>query len=127
MDVTGQLIEGIWNDPTTRLVCCYLPIIGIAIFAAIAFFRRMGEKQRAGTVLAHKEGWGEDICQTIISKRINPDMTEEMVLLAWGKPNKVETKELTRQGQKTRWIYGQPRKGANYVWFTNGVVTRIQK
>lgn len=127
MDVMGQFIEGIWNYPPTRLACCIVPAIVMLAYFAAQLQRLQRERERVATILSHKDEWEEDICQSLINRRIGIDMTEEMVRLAWGKPSRIENKELTRRGQKTRWIYGQPRKGANYVWFTNGKVTKIQQ
>jgi hypothetical protein len=53
-------------------------------------------------------------------------MTKEQVRLAWGKPSYTDQQEVTKRGEKVRWVYGAPRKGARYVWFTNDTVTKIK-
>jgi hypothetical protein len=58
--------------------------------------------------------------------RLAADMTQEMVHLAWGYPTSVDEQETTAKSSKERWVYGQPRKGANYVWFVNGKISKIQ-
>ena len=84
------------------------------------------DEERQAEIWQHQAEWGEGICRMLVQKEIALDMTEEMVRLGWGDPSNREMKELTKKGQKTRWVYGQPRKGARYVWFTGGKVTKIQ-
>lgn len=85
------------------------------------------EAARKEAVMAHQSEWGDVTCQTILERDIDLGMTEEMVRLAWGEPTTTEMKEVTVKGSKTRWIYGVPRKGARYIWFTNGEVSRIRQ
>ncbi len=73
--------------------------------------------------------WGEVTCNRILDGKIAIGMTEEMVKLSWGFPNSIDDKEITKTGiVKERWIYGTPRKngGANYIWFSNGTVSKIK-
>jgi hypothetical protein len=108
----------------------FLVGIGVALVALILGIKnarlRKREAGRQAQIWFHLDTWGADICYTLTQKQIRPDMTEAMVRLAWGNPTQVELKELTREGQKTRWIYRQSRQGARYVWFTNGRVIQIQ-
>jgi hypothetical protein len=54
-------------------------------------------------------------------------MTPEMVVLSWGRPQKIDDREVLANGtRKERWIYGQKGKSANYVYFKNGLVERIK-
>jgi hypothetical protein len=74
----------------------------------------------------HIPDWGDEICQKLLNKTISLDMTQEMVRLSLGNPDTVDSQEITKTTQKERWLYGQPRKGAMYIWFTNGKVTKIK-
>jgi type II secretory pathway pseudopilin PulG len=88
---------------------------------------RKAEEQRQTEIRSHESDWGKDICESLISKEIRIDMTPEMIRLAWGQPNDIDQKELSKTGKsKERWVYGIPRRGANYVWFTDGKVSKIK-
>lgn len=78
------------------------------------------------SVMVHHPAWPDFILLTIIQHKVRPGMTSEMVLASWGRPNVIQKKEITKTGQKTRWVYGQPRRGAQYLWFTNDELTKIQ-
>lgn len=101
----------------------YLITFGIGIYLLIIW---RNESKRKNKILFHQNEWGSEICKTLICKKISIGMTEEMVLLSWGHPSKKETKEITANHKKTRWIYGTPRKNADYVWFKNGEVWKIK-
>jgi hypothetical protein len=117
-------------------------IVPIAIILILAFLayssyasaqaekkRRIEEeKKRREAILAHLPQWGEAVCQIIIERKIAPNMTREMVKLAWGMPKTIDQTETTAKGLvKERWVYGQPRKGANYIYFTDGKVAKIKQ
>ena len=99
-------------------------VIALVIWVVV---KQYSDSKRKASIMARKNEWGESVCETILNKRITIGMNEEMVTLAWGRPAKVETKEVSASGQKIRWVYGRPRKGANYIWFTNGRVSKIQQ
>jgi hypothetical protein len=84
------------------------------------------ENKRRTSIRAHQSEWGQDVCRDLISRRISIDMTQEMVKLSLGAPDTIDQQEITRTRTKERWIYGQPRKNATYIWFTNGKVTKIK-
>jgi heme/copper-type cytochrome/quinol oxidase subunit 2 len=81
---------------------------------------------KAAQVIATRGVWTDDQIVTILRRKLTIGMTAEMVIASWGKPNTIENKEVTAKGKKTRWIYGTPRKGAQYLWFTNNELTKIQ-
>jgi len=111
-------------------------IIGIAFLIAGGggfYLNSQMEKQRQAkrkafeaSVRAHAGEWGNEFCEMIIERRIALDMTQEMVMLAWGRPNIVDEKEITKKGNKERWVYGEPRRNARYIWFADGKVSKIK-
>jgi hypothetical protein len=103
-----------------------LCLVPAAPFIIYGVYKSRVESERRKKILAHDD-WPEDVRKALIAKRIAPGMSEEMVLLGWGRPSHIEQKEITATSVKTRWIYGTPRRGANYVWFKNGEVWKIQK
>ena len=126
----GQgVIAGIPISGQMRLLLlCSFAILFVGVLAILPLVASVwGEKQRKEKIRANKELWGEKICDSLIRRKIAIGMTEDMVLLAWGNPRRRENKELTATRKTTRWIYGQPRRGANYVWFVNGEVSKIQQ
>lgn len=119
--------------------------------------RKTQEDYRVQAILSHQAEWGNDMCQWMIDNRINPHkpatmdimnkysqwgkdncqrllqqkievgMSDEMVQAAYGKPPIVDEKETTARDEKYRFVYGRPRRDATYIWFKNGVVTKIKQ
>jgi cbb3-type cytochrome oxidase subunit 3 len=119
--------------------------------------RKTQEDTRAQAILSHKAEWGNEMCQWMIANKINPHkpatmnimnkyhdwgrdncqrllqqkieagMTAEMVEAAYGKPPVIDERESTAKDERYRYVYGRPRRDATYVWFKNGVVTRIKQ
>jgi hypothetical protein len=119
--------------------------------------RKTQEDTRTQTILSHKSEWGNDMCQWMIANRINPykpstinimnryrdwgrdncqrllqqkieaGMTAEMVETAYGKPPVIDERESTAKDERYRYVYGRPRRDATYIWFKNGVVTKIKQ
>jgi hypothetical protein len=116
------------GDPRNSSLWCmglfFLAFSGLGPLVVINSIRR--ENARKAAIQNHAAEWGADICQTLINKNIRVDMTEEMVRLAWNNPSYVDDVEITKNGKRERWVYGTPRRGANYVWFKNSVVTKIK-
>ena len=67
---------------------------------------------------------GGNVCKTIINREICPDMTKDMVLLAWGEPLVIENREATKESFTEKWVYTASPKPF-HVWFTDGVVNKI--
>jgi hypothetical protein len=108
-------------------VCCLgIVIIGILLFYSWHLAEKKKEAERQANINRRREEWGHKICDMLIDKKIAIDMNEQMVRLSWGDPATIETKEILQSGVKTRWIYGVPRRGAKYIWFKNGIVTKIK-
>ncbi len=107
------------------IVVIIVPII--AISANQKKHKQQIEEERRAKILEHESTWGKSICESIISRKIGIDMTQEMVKLAWGQPSDIDQKEISKTGKsKERWVYGIPRRGANYVWFADGKVSKIK-
>jgi hypothetical protein len=124
----GNILAAIPIRDETKLVLCGVALvvvpIGLIIFPSI--LQAFNENNRKSKIMAHKDEWGGEVCQTLVEQNISIGMTEQMVRLGWGNPNKVEDKELTEKGKIVRWVYGEPRKNVRYIWFTNGKVTKVQ-
>jgi hypothetical protein len=119
--------------------------------------RKSQEDTRTQAILSHRAEWGNDMCQWMIANKINPykpstinimnryrdwgqdncqrllqqkveaGMTDEMVKTAYGNPPVIDEKESTAKDERYRYVYGRPRRDATYVWFKNGVVTKIKQ
>jgi hypothetical protein len=118
-------------DGSTGSICTsfwfWFAIIAFVVFVGMrTFVEYRIERARRKAILAHCDEWGEKFCQAVIDKDVLIGMTEEMVRLAWGRPDKIDMREVTERGEKFRWIYGTPRKDAKYVWFTYGKVSKIK-
>ena len=85
------------------------------------------ELDRLEAIEEHQLEWGDYFTQVVTEKSLVPDMTPIMVQLSWGRPNAIDQQQITKTGiNKERWVYGIPRRGARYIFFTNGKVTKIQ-
>jgi hypothetical protein len=71
--------------------------------------------------------WGADNCQRLLQQKVEAGMTCEMVEAAYGKPPVIDERESTARDERYRYVYGRPRRDATYVWFKNGVVTKIKQ
>lgn len=119
--------------------------------------RKSQEDTRSQAILSHRAEWGDDMCQWMITNKINPHkpvtinimsryhdwgrdncqrllqqkieagMTCEMVEAAYGKPPVIDERETTARDERYRYVYGRPRRDATYIWFKNGVVTKIKQ
>lgn len=87
---------------------------------------RLRENKRREAIRARAGEWGSQTCEALVAKRIGIDMTQEMVLLAWGTPDYVDEKETTKKSARERWVYGRPRRGARYIWFADGKVSKTK-
>lgn len=122
-----------FNDPMMAL--CFHPIMIVIYLLVIGYIalrvihnrlNQKAEEERQTRIYARSDEWGKENCAALIRKSIDIDMTPEMVRLGWGKPNYIEEKSRTSRTVKVRWTYGEPRKGARYVWFTNDKVSKIE-
>jgi hypothetical protein len=110
----------------------FLALLLVTFVVLIWYSRRQNKlaalrkEQYRNEVMSHAAEWGEDVCLKILAGKIGIDMNEDMVRLAWGEPSHTDQHEVTKTTEKIRWVYGRPRKGANYVWFKNGKVTKIK-
>lgn len=85
------------------------------------------EKRRLELIEQMRGEWGDELCERLINKKVTLDMNQRMVASSWGKPDEVDQKTVSKTGiDRERWVYGEPRKGAQYVYFKNGLVDKIQ-
>jgi len=108
----------------TTIIC--LTIIGVVLVLYVIWFIKQ-ENERKAKILWYRGQWPEDIIEALLNKQVKIGMTMQMVRLGWGNPTTIEEKEITKTAQKIRWVYGEPRRGARYLWFTNDELTKIQK
>jgi hypothetical protein len=78
-------------------------------------------------IMSHYRDWGQDNCQRLLQQRIEPGMTDQMILASYGNPPVIDEKESTAKDQRYRYVYGRPRRDATYIWFKNGVVIKIKQ
>lgn len=114
------------DEQLVGLVCGVIPAIIIVIAVILAINAVINERRRKELIRNNVSLWGQDVCDALLAKRVRIGMTPEMVMLAWGKPSKIDEKETTAKSEKYRYVYGRPRKGANYIWFKNGVVSKLK-
>lgn len=97
------------------------------------FITQKSDTEQAGRVDAiwsHRRDWGEGLCRQLINRQLAPQMTPEMVRLAWGQPPDTETHSATEEvwnyvSGKVTFSSGQvavfsgeaPKTGRNPVWF----------
>lgn len=89
--------------------------------------KRRIEAKRLAFIEKLRPLWGDEVCDLITDKKVEIGMSKEMVLVAWGKPHKVDSAEITERFEKIRWVYGKPRINASYLTFKDGVVTSIKQ
>lgn len=82
---------------------------------------------RTREIMDKYQEWGKDLCQRLLLKRIGIRDTREMVRLALGAPTHVDEQLITERGGRFRWVYGKPRQRPTYIWFKNGYVTKIKQ
>jgi len=68
----------------------------------------------------YKKKFGVDNWQRILEGKVKIGMTDEMCLLSWGKPKKIN-ETITSGKVSEQWVYED-----NYLYFSNGVLTTIQ-
>ena len=147
----------LWKFLVDTKLIWLVPVIIIGLIVLIWYLKKQAEKKRIEAILAQKEEWGEEMCQWLIRMGFNPSnrhvlgimqhvdewksenckdllqrkislgMTDEMVRLSLGEPTSIDSTEINVRGKKFRWIYGIPRKGAAYIWFKDGVVTKVKQ
>jgi hypothetical protein len=71
--------------------------------------------------------WPEDLKIELAKKNIRLDMTKDMVLAAWGKPNDIN-RTVTANGTREQWVYGSygSRYKPKFLYFENGIMTAWQ-
>ena len=98
----------------------------VAVIWWIARPRRETESaERTDHIWEQRDVWGETICRQLLDRQVEPDMTPEMVRLAWGDPQSVRQPEPGVE----QWLYDDapPEKVTDYVLFKAGRVTTAAK
>lgn len=125
--ILAVIVIAILNFLVETKLIWFVPVIIIGIMVLKWFWKKQAEENRVARILAHQGEWGTDTCQQLIQEKICIGMTDDMVMMSFGKPTSIDSKELSTRDEKSRWIYGVPRKGATYIWFKNGKVTKIRQ
>jgi hypothetical protein len=140
----------------TKLIWLIPFIIGGIVFFRW-YQKRKNEEKRVEEIMAHSKDWGEEMCgwlienrinltdprierimsqfnslstktcQNLIQRKISIGMKAELVQLSLGAPTIIDNEEVTANSEKFRWVFGIPRKGATYIWFKNGEVSKIKQ
>jgi hypothetical protein len=114
------------NSGFLIFLCVIIFVVSMLVMVYGAYETAKKEERRRAAILTKQAEWGDALCQTLINKKIAPGMSKEMVALSWGNPRDIDKKEITKTGiDKERWVYGVPRKNANYIYFKNGEVDKI--
>jgi hypothetical protein len=78
------------------------------------------EEQRRRVIAA--KPWPDDIKRAVTDRKVQIGMTSEQVLLAWGRPEKIN-ETIRASSREEQWIYA----GSSYLYFTNGTLVTIQR
>lgn len=65
--------------------------------------------------------WPANVWSAIEARKVFVGMTQEQVIMSWGKPRKVNT-TITTSGKQEQWVCWNDA----YLYFTNGILTSIQ-
>jgi hypothetical protein len=118
----------------------FLGVIAIAVLIALVGKERERSKMSTpateavrevaltekGKVIKQKHsGWSNEFCNVISERKITLDMTKEQVLLAWGKPDHINT-ETRASLEQELWWYGNLAKGT-ILHFINGKLAYINE
>lgn len=111
----------------TALVLVSFIVVLVGLFVFINWRNNQHQKQfNARTDIP------EEFKTAILNKKVSIGMTEEMVRLAWGNPNRIEN-TTTEKGRVVRFRYGifklgsqRARGKVSEVHFTNGIVSKIK-
>ena len=62
----------------------------------MVFRERKTEAERRAKIGGHRDEWGDEICDSLLDKRIDIGNNEDMVHLTGGDPATIETKEIMK-------------------------------
>jgi hypothetical protein len=140
----------------SMLICVGMVVVIIGLASASWYLTKRAEEVRVKAILEHNREWGDDMCQwlikgnykltdshtaaimnnfgalgtdscqRLIQRTLEIGDSSDMVKLALGNPTSIDEQVMTEKDNKFRWIYGVPRRGATYIWFKNGKVTKIK-
>jgi len=78
--------------------------------------------------IAERDQWTEAAFDVVLEGRIDVGMTQDMVLLAWGGPAVVDSRQTDPRGRSVeRWVYRNLDGATWHVWFVEGRVFRVQQ
>lgn len=89
--------------------------------------RRENEEKRTAFIRSKLSEWGQEFVDTALAGDVAIGMSPEMAKAAWGEPSTVDEKETTAKKSKERWVYTTTGRAMNYIWFTDGKVTKIKE
>lgn len=150
-------LVALWNFLVETKLIWLVPFIIVGIVFLRWYQQKNNEEKRVEEILAHSKEWGEkmcswlienkiylsdtridrimsqhnslgsETCQNLIQRKISIGMKAELVILSLGSPTTVDNEEVTARSEKFRWVFGTPRQGAIYIWFKDGVATKIKQ
>ncbi|MCB0209934.1 MAG: hypothetical protein KDJ52_11415 [Anaerolineae bacterium] len=108
------------------ILMAVLTPISIGSFAAVVWWmlRPRGEiesAKRVDRIWQQRDIWGEALCRRLIEQHVEPEMTPEMVRLAWGEPQAVRRLETGDE----QWLYNDA--ATDIVSFKSGRVTTAMR
>ena len=85
-------------------------------------------KERKQEIAKYVPEFGKEACIEMLNYRIRPGFTARMVVITWGRPNKIDQKVTLKSGlSKFRYVYGEPRTpDVTYVYFKDDEVVKIE-
>jgi hypothetical protein len=103
-----------------------VPISFGAYFAVVWwFFSHKADSQqgeRVDEIWGRRQSWGEPLCRRLINREVGPEMTPEMVKLAWGEPTVIQS--LPNGGEE--WVYRTGGSRESIVTLQNSQVVRAE-
>lgn len=150
-------LVALWNFLVETKLIWLVPFIIVGIIILRWYQQKKNEDKRVEEILAHSKDWGDEMCnwliengiqlsdpridrimsqyntlgsetcQNLIQRKISIGMKAELVKLSLGSPTTVDNQEVTAKSEKFRWVFGIPRQGAVYIWFKDGIVTKIKQ
>lgn len=79
------------------------------------------ENSKAGKLCTTHPTWSKDDCEIIANGKVRIGMTQEQVVVAWGRPEDIN-KTVYSFGVHEQWVYGI----GSYLYFEDGILTTIQ-
>jgi hypothetical protein len=81
--------------------------------------------KQATQIKKNHPSWSNEMCNTIGDKKISIGMTADQVILAWGKPYKINSSK-GAGWEREQWVV-HDSIDSDYLYFQNGILTSMQR